>query len=325
MSTHLAAIARRLRYAALVAVVVLIGVPVAAQQSVRIMAADSAVHLRPDPSSPIVLRVGVGTLLDVERREANWYAVVLPPDAQGLRRFGYVMTSAVEEVSEGRTQLPTPEPSSDPVSPVAPVDSTWARPGLFVGVGVPFHRAHINEEGILANAGDLLVVPSLGDDYGFAVSIGHASTKHSIEISFVRSSHFSSATILVPGRPAPSVVRFEGETVYNRVNIDYRRILTRRWRAQPFLLFGFGFPWLKVTEGGFVQGEVVDASYSGLGGDAGAGLSFFAHPKISVHVGAIYRFDFLLSGRGGDRDWAFIEENIYLHGLNVRTGVSFWF
>jgi len=310
----------------------------AAQDPVRVTAADAAVYLRPDSTSPVILEITVGTLLDVARQEGDWYPVVLPPDAQGLRRFGYVAARAVERVVRTPEQRPgadMPTPSQAPVGQAPPLpgpldpgsptpETAWAREGAFVSVSVPFHRLHVNREEILTNLGDFLLVPSFSDNRGLSVSVGHQSVTRSIELTYARSTHSSSATFVVPG-VRRSLLVFEGESLYNRINVDYKQFLTRRSRAQPYLLAGVGFPWLRVTERGLVSGSVVDAKFSGIGGDAGGGLSFFVHRRIAAHLGVAYRYDLFLSARGGERDWINIKDLVSVRGVQVSSGVSFAF
>lgn len=253
----------------------LLAAPAAAQKTVRVVADDAALRLQPDMASPVLLVVAAGTVLEIERREADWYGVLLPADAQGLRRHGYIPASLVEN-------LPT-------------------------------------------SGSELLVVPALRSNYGFGVALGHHFTASAIEISYTRSVHTSTAAFDV-GRPGrPSILLYDDESVYNRIGFGFQRYLARRWRAQPYLQVGFGFPWLKVRQGGVVESSVVDATYSGIGADSGAGVLFFLHPRFAVHGAAIYRYDLYLSARGGGGDWGEIRDIIGVHGLDVATGLSFLF
>jgi hypothetical protein len=309
----------------------------AAQQAVRVIAPEAAVHLRSDATSAIVLTVPAGTVLAVEHSDGDWYAVLLPPDGQGLRRFGFVAAALVEHHTGGEG-VPPPRLASAPTVPPLmterpPVEAApaqvervdWAREGVLVGVSVPFHRFRGTREDILVSGTDLLVVPTLQSNYGFAVTLGHSFATSAVELSYERSTHASSAafSLRVPG--LPGLLVFENESAYNRITIDYKRFLARRWRLQPYLQIGFGFPWLTVREGGLVGGAVVNATFSGVGADAGAGALFFVHPRMAIHGGAAYRYDLYLSARGGGGNWSEIQDTLTAHGLNVVTGVSFLF
>jgi hypothetical protein len=311
--------------------------PAVAQTTVRVVAAEATVSLQPDPASPVVLKVAAGTVLQVEDRGDEWYAVLLPADLRGLRRYGYIPVSVVEpfEPRANPQAAASPAPSPFPPAtvttlseppPAQPHDRRdWARERTFIGLSFPFHRFRGSREQVLGNGSDLLVVPTLRSSYGVGVTIGHRFPASAIELSYVRSAHRSTAAFDV-GRPGrPSILLFEDEAVYHRVNLDFKRYLARRWRAQPYLQAGFGFPWLKVRQGGLVQATVVDATYSGIGADGGAGVLFFLHPRFAVHGGAVYRYDLYLSARGGGGDWSEIRDVISVHGVDVVTGLSFVF
>lgn len=72
----------------------------------RVVVQQAVVRLRPDPASPVVATVGLGTLLDLRSRDGDWYLVELPAKEAGLRLSGYIQTSDVEGVA-GITLPPT--------------------------------------------------------------------------------------------------------------------------------------------------------------------------------------------------------------------------
>jgi hypothetical protein len=233
--------------------------PAAAQETVRVVTSEAAVHLRPDSTSPIVLKVGAGTLLDIEHRDGDWYAVLLPADPRGLRRFGYVAANATGALERSPGPKPTasafiaptlftrPVESAAPaVAPALRIDETdWAREGTFVSVSVPFHSIRGVREDILVNGSDLLIVPTLRSNYGFALSVGHSFRANAVELSYERSTHASTAAFSLRTAGLPSVLLFEEESVYNRVHIDFKRYLVRRWRLQ----LSAAWLWLPLAKG----------------------------------------------------------------------------
>lgn len=94
----------------------LIAVPSWAQsQSVRVLAAEAAVRLNPEQQSTVLVTVPVGTVLELGgEQRGEWYPVILPPDASGLRRSGYVLATAVEPLSKlsvlNQPLAPSPTP-----------------------------------------------------------------------------------------------------------------------------------------------------------------------------------------------------------------------
>jgi hypothetical protein len=121
-------------------------------EQVRVKSASATVYERPRLSSEVVVTVQQGTVLEVLQREGDWYWVVLPADANGTRRTGYVTSSAVERV--GDTRVPEPGIVGLPSQAAPPVSMTKAvtpePPRFYVGVsagwqfGVPDFSDHVD-------------------------------------------------------------------------------------------------------------------------------------------------------------------------------------
>jgi hypothetical protein len=83
----------------------------AVAQTVRVTAADATIYLNPDASSPAMTVVKAGTLLETAGLKGEFFIVVLPADASGLRRMGYIAASAVEPVA-GQAAAAPAEPAA---------------------------------------------------------------------------------------------------------------------------------------------------------------------------------------------------------------------
>lgn len=96
-------------------------------QSLRVTAPEAAVRLQPNAQADVLIKITIGTLLESKGREGEWYAVLLPPDSQGLQRYGYIPATAVEVVQAGIPNLPSapaaaaPQPALKPPTPL-PLD-----------------------------------------------------------------------------------------------------------------------------------------------------------------------------------------------------------
>jgi hypothetical protein len=107
-----------MRYATVLTRVVLAGFLIGASaapaiaQTVRVTASDATVYLNPDTSSPAITVVKAGTLLETAGLKGEFFIIVLPADASGLRRMGYIAASAVEPVA-GQATAPA-EPAAAP-------------------------------------------------------------------------------------------------------------------------------------------------------------------------------------------------------------------
>ena len=67
---------------------------------VRVTASKANIRLKPDTQSEVVTSVPLGALLDIIKKEGDWYFVKLPPDAKGIVITGYLHQSTAEVIEE---------------------------------------------------------------------------------------------------------------------------------------------------------------------------------------------------------------------------------
>lgn len=72
----------------------------AAEIKVRVIAHGAIIRLKPDINSPVISIAPIGSVLESEGKEGEWYRVNLPPDKNGTIVFGYIHESKVEIVEE---------------------------------------------------------------------------------------------------------------------------------------------------------------------------------------------------------------------------------
>jgi len=114
---------------ALVLLVLVLGTwAFAEDQKVRVVASQANIRLKPDLQSTVLSRVPLGGVLDVLKKEGEWYFVKLPPDAQGVVVTGYIHQSTVE-IMETPVEAKKVEVKAQPVKvaeeekPVEPAKS----------------------------------------------------------------------------------------------------------------------------------------------------------------------------------------------------------
>lgn len=98
----------------------------AQSRSVRVTASDAVVRLKPDPQSPAITTVKVGTLFDVSGQQGEWYEVFLPATAESSSRRGYILAKFVEPFAGEptvRSRLALPRVASP--SPGAAPPAEW--------------------------------------------------------------------------------------------------------------------------------------------------------------------------------------------------------
>lgn len=95
-------------------------------RSVRVTASEAVVRLKPDPQSPAITTVKVGTLFTVSGQQGEWYEVLLPAPAESSSPRGYVLAELVEPFAGEPTvpsRLALPGVVSPP--PAAALPANW--------------------------------------------------------------------------------------------------------------------------------------------------------------------------------------------------------
>jgi len=142
--------------------------PAAAADTVRVIAAQAAVHLNADPNSLTVATVPAGTVLEVNGRQGAWYQVWLPAEREGgPRRLGFLAASDGELIAgtgaPGQTAAPPPLEEPPVVTP-----QRRRLSGDFDGFGgvtlnLPGARAIVvGPGGQVADSGERNVLPTFG-------------------------------------------------------------------------------------------------------------------------------------------------------------------
>jgi len=308
--------------------------------TVRVVAPEASVRLQADPAAQPIATVKAGTLLEVKFHEGDWYGVLLPADANGLRQYGFVAANQVEPVKfvAQAPQVATPRdlgpPREVPLQPRnVPAQSPdlryIGREGLYLSLVVPYNRfpGGLRGDPVLTNGSDLLIAPwKPHDNVGAGVSFGSRSTNWAWEIAYLRSSH--DTTFLVPEEAGGGTFvygQYEGKAVFNRLSFDARRYWLSGHRIQPYFLIGGSLPWFRAKEAAFVNGAVGDANFFGLGADVGAGVSVWAYSGLSASIGPVYNYDIYLSAKGGSGDWETLKDTLTHSGIKVVGTITYVF
>lgn len=110
-----------------VAWVLAAGLAWAEVDQIRVKVGPAPVYQRPQTSSAVMMTAPEGTVLEVIKRDGDWYWVVLPRDQYGTRRGGYIAAYLVELVPRKGTAQPAspwppaawPPPAVAPAAPAA--------------------------------------------------------------------------------------------------------------------------------------------------------------------------------------------------------------
>jgi len=97
------------------------------------------VRLKPSIESAVIGKAKIGQVLEVIRKEENWYFVNLPPDENGFVVSGYIHQSIVKVVTD---DMPVPEkkPVVEPIPQVTPPPPPPEQPSPFYEPSKPAKR-----------------------------------------------------------------------------------------------------------------------------------------------------------------------------------------
>jgi hypothetical protein len=131
----------------------------------------------------------------------------------------------------------------------------------------------------LTDGFQLVVVPEVGNGWGFGCVAGMRTRLFGGEISYTRSSH---------------VGMWNGTTEYESrqeaFGVDIRVFPLRLGPLEPYALLGTSFLKLTVLDGVTFDSESVDAAFWGIGMDFGGGIGIHIGKHVSLAAQAVYRW-----------------------------------
>lgn len=150
-----------------------------------------------------------------------------------------------------------------------------------------FGRGDLDGSMVIGNADQVFQVPEVKPGMGFGIGFGRRFR-----------SGLWAVTYLVSGHDATT--RLGKTTAVSRlVQINSRTFLLRAAPLRPFVHFGLNFPWLKVRKNAADRdGKLHDATYLGVGANAGAGLLLPISSRMFFSASLIYRFTGYLYAKG---------------------------
>lgn len=154
---------RRIVHALLAVAVLVISAQQATAQVIRITSNAAAIRVGPAETAEVITTPKVGSIFDVSSTSGDWFAILMPADKQGLRRYGYILQRQAEVVS-GLASVPSSPAgtstgaASPPAAPVA-LAPDWAERLRQARARKAGGRAKLwSGVGMLASGGALLAV-----------------------------------------------------------------------------------------------------------------------------------------------------------------------
>jgi len=173
------------------------------------------------------------------------------------------------------------------------------------------HR-DLNGTMVLGNAEQVFYIPRVKSSLGFGVGFGRRFRSGLWSLSYQASGH----DVTFQDRKSTAVS--------NLVQLNSRTFILKTSPLNIYVHFGLNFPWLKVYDNSADGlGRVFDATYLGLGVNAGAGFlapissrMFFSGSVIYRYVGYLYARG---PGAGIDVTDLFDDRDGARHRLYLRT------
>jgi len=166
---------------------------------------------------------------------------------------------------------------------------------------------------------EALFVPKVEGSLGFGALLGlRFNNSAALELNYIRSEHDSSHSDAIADANI-------GNTTFQMINFDVKVFLAPNNPVQPYLLLGFGIPWLDVERGaeGLVPPYYLgDATYTGTGLNLGGGLAVALSPNLALNAGITYRWIEYDTAEGIDLSGE-IEDPLKSNVLSLNVGLIF--
>lgn len=142
-----------------------------------------------------------------------------------------------------------------------------------------FNPRDLDGNMVLGNAEQVFYIPRIKPSLGFGMGFGRRIKSGLWSLTYLVSGH----DVTFQGR--------DGTAISRLVELNSRTFLLKTSPVRIFAHFGLIFPWLKVRDNAADKdGRIVDATYLGVGVNAGAGLHVPVSSRMFFSGSLIYRF-----------------------------------
>jgi hypothetical protein len=165
----------------------------------------------------------------------------------------------------------------------------------------------------LETSSEVLDVPDVDPGYGFGISLGNRGEEGAFEISYQRSTHDTHSSFIDIG---------DQDGYLNIIDFNFKFDVFPKKQVRPYILLGFGFPWLTITNSLYdsYEDSYEDATFIGISGNIGCGLAYYFTPRWCLTGGMTYRWMSFMTAEGRS-----IEDDLDAGGPCLRLGIAFTF
>jgi hypothetical protein len=133
---------------------------------------------------------------------------------------------------------------------------------------------------------EIMILPRLDARTAVRGIFGFRTRRGAFEVGYEQTKHVG------------TFLDMTGTATFHSINFDERIFFLTRGRLQPYGLVGLSVPWLTVKDGSFLDPDVADGSFRGVGVNTEAGVTVFVHPRVGINAGYRYRVMWFNTARG---------------------------
>ena len=143
---------------------------------------------------------------------------------------------------------------------------------------------------------EITLLPSLAQNFGYGILVGHREEAYAIELSYWQSNHTASfgpgvVNAVNGATPVTFSGAYQDTAVYQSINVDFKRYFLTDLDIQPFLGLGVSFPWITLPNADAdSNGDVGSVTLAGLGFNLGLGVEYYLSPTLSFVAGGYQRW-----------------------------------
>ncbi len=193
-----------------------------------------------------------------------------------------------------------------------------------------------NGRGGYDDIGEVLGVPDIDSDAGFAFVFGARGPGVALEWGYQRSDHETSPLLLQPVYTSDGLVFFdESKASYNVIDMNFKIDVFPQKQIRPYILFGLGYSWLTIEDNLFdytedlwsvepddedeLKGTYEDTTFGAFNVNLGCGVAYYFHPQWAITTGVIYRWNRF-------EPWdVFLDDALSEKTFSVNVGLTYTF
>jgi hypothetical protein len=198
-------------------------------------------------------------------------------------------------------------------------EAGYVKNGVYIGGLFTYNNmsGDFDDSSYFLSSSGLYDAPDVDSGAGFGIVLGVRGDSGAMELGYQRSTHDTHSSFADIGASTAT---------YNVVDLNFKVDLLQnvdflaRNRIKPYVLFGFGIPWLTVQNSATDGHSFEDETFVGVELAVGVGVAYYFHPQWAITGGVIHRWNWFGSVEGGSLDDSLLEK-----ALGFTLGLAYTF